>query len=57
MKPLFEIPELFTLNGDPFNGIIEHFETGHNCTAGCQEGCCAGCQSGTGKGDWADPES
>ena len=46
MKILFEMPELLTLNGEPFNGVLEFNSSGQNCTSGCDAGCCAGCESG-----------
>ena len=52
MKPLFEIPELLTLNGSPVLGGIDAEGAGpYGCEFGCGEGCCSGCDQGFGKGE------
>ena len=51
MKPLFALPELLTLNGDPFPGGIDaEAAKGYACQGGCVDGCCSGCDQGSGKG-------
>lgn len=51
MKPLFEIPELLTLNGGTIlGGIDAEAAIGHACSGGCVDGCCSGCDQGSGKG-------
>jgi hypothetical protein len=50
MKPLFEIPELLTLSGDPFSFGSELLEPGNGCQTGCDDGCNSGCDMGSGKG-------
>ena len=55
MKKLFEIPELFTLDGSPFTGEKELYplsdEVGKACTPGCEGGCDGGCVPGQGPND------
>jgi hypothetical protein len=48
MKPLFEMPELLTLNGDPFSGDFEALGPGAGCSGGCDDGCIGGCFTGGG---------
>lgn len=52
MMPLFEMPEILTLDGNPFKSILEAGEpgVGYSCGPGCTSGCCAGCDVGSGKG-------
>lgn len=55
MKPLFEIPELLTLNGDPFSGDLNAIlGPGNGCSDGCDDGCDSGCVAGGGKGEKPD---
>jgi hypothetical protein len=54
MKPLFEMPELLTLNGDPFSGELELMGSGSSCQTGCTDGCCSGCDGGGGTGKKCD---
>jgi hypothetical protein len=52
MKPIFELPMLLNLNGNPFDGTLNEFFAGPSeCSVGCAPGCAAGCEMGTGKGD------
>lgn len=51
MKPLFEIPELLTLSGDPFSGVFGLLGPGSGCSDGCRDGCNDGCDTGSGKGE------
>ncbi len=54
MKPLFEMPELVTLNGNPFNHQLdEEFGPGVACEVGCCTGCYSGCKCGSGSGNKA----
>lgn len=48
MKPLFEIPELLHLNGNPF-GPLSHLcdGAGFSCDKGCSNGCNSGCDTGS----------
>ena len=51
MKKLFEIPELFTLDGESFTGEEKFSTLGDQptaCNPGCEAGCWPGCDSGTG---------
>jgi hypothetical protein len=50
MKPLFEIPELLTLSGDPFSFGAGLLGPGSGCSTGCDDGCNSGCVDGGGKG-------
>jgi hypothetical protein len=51
MKPLFELPELLTLDGDAFSVEAENGLThGIACSLGCITGCCSGCFQGSGSG-------
>ncbi len=53
MKPLFEMPELLTLDGLDF-GLNNSFAVGPNtCGHGCKSGCHSGCTVGD---KCADPE-
>ena len=55
MKKLFEIPELFTLDGKPFTGDKELYglgQLGEICVQGCEAGCGGGCGPGQGANDW-----
>ena len=56
MKKLFEIPELFTLEGKPFTGEEELYPLseafGEACDNGCEVGCHGGCAPGMGANDW-----
>lgn len=55
MKQLFEIPELLTLNGNPFSGELELLASGGGgCNTGCDSGCCSGCDGGSGTGKKPD---
>lgn len=48
MKPLFEMPALFDLDGILFNGDIGDPGTGGDCRQGCESGCRTGCNVGEG---------
>lgn len=48
MKPIFELPELLGLNGDPFS--LTAYNPGSACGTGCFDGCCSGCVTGSGSG-------
>lgn len=50
MKPLFEMPELLTLNGDTFDDLGFYTGNGSGCTNGCMNGCNNGCDKGSGDG-------
>jgi hypothetical protein len=51
LKPLFEMPALLTLDGDPFiDGFFVDANPGTACSGGCVGGCCSGCEPGSGKG-------
>lgn len=51
MKTLFEMPELLTLSGNPFDFYAAGTTSaGFGCAGGCTGGCATGCESGTGKG-------
>lgn len=47
MTPLFEMPQLLTLSGDPFSGVLNE-EYPNFCTTGCGPGCQNGCDVGSG---------
>ena len=51
MKPLFENPELLTLSGDPFRGVLGLLGRGNGCSEGCRDGCKDGCDNGGGTGE------
>ncbi|MHA1704733.1 MAG: hypothetical protein ACTSUX_01490 [Promethearchaeota archaeon] len=48
MKRLFELPELLTLDGNPFTGEESLFAVGEACSGGCEGGCKSGCNVGQG---------
>lgn len=52
MKPLFEMPELLTLDGNSFSDIAKGSDPGPgtSCSGGCYGGCCSGCGIGSGSG-------
>ena len=55
MKKLFEMPELFTLDGSPFTGeggLHPLGGFGPACAGGCESGCGGGCEPGYGVNDW-----
>ncbi len=47
MKPIFEIPMLFDLDGIVFNGLDNGTST-DDCQKGCSSGCRSGCDVGGG---------
>jgi hypothetical protein len=50
MKPLFELPELLTLDGTSFMSEAAQANPGHACSGGCVGSCCSGCEPGSGGG-------
>lgn len=55
IKPLFVMPELLNLNGDPFDPTFAKDGPGSGCSVGCRDGCNSGCESGGGTGKVALP--
>ncbi len=56
MNPLFEMPILSDLSGNPVNSINASLSGGFGCGGGCSDGCATGCDSGGGKGKDPDEE-
>ncbi len=57
MKPLFEIPELLHLSGDPFGPLSNNCDgVGTGCDKGCTNGCKSGCNLGSSPGPDPLPE-
>lgn len=55
MLPIFEVPEILTVDGNPFTGELSNsgagLGPGKGCTTGCNDGCCSGCYTGGGDGE------
>jgi hypothetical protein len=51
MNPIFGLPKLLTLDGDPFTTMLQAVAApGYSCSGGCYAGCCSGCSGGSGSG-------
>jgi hypothetical protein len=53
-KPLFTLPEMFSLNGDKMTADTVVWAAcgkgGVGCSTGCADGCASGCELGRGGG-------